>query len=108
MPTESDTCRTSILPNLYAAGWNDDQICEQRTFTAGRIIVHGNKTTRRKSNRADYILRYTRDFCLAVVEAKAEYKRAADISALESEIDRLVYALYNLTDSKVQIVEGKN
>ena len=32
---------------------------------------------------------------------------SADISALESEIDRLVYALYNLTPEEIAIVEGK-
>jgi hypothetical protein len=32
---------------------------------------------------------------------KAEYQ------ALESEIDRLVYALYNLTPDEIAIVEGK-
>jgi hypothetical protein len=30
-----------------------------------------------------------------------------DISALESEIDRLVYALYGLTDEEIALVEGK-
>jgi hypothetical protein len=30
----------------------------------------------------------------------------ADASALESEIDRLVYALYDLTSQEIQIVEG--
>lgn len=33
---------------------------------------------------------------------------SADTSALESEIDRLVYHLYGLTDEEVRIVEGKN
>src|ERR1039457_2823701 len=31
-----------------------------------------------KKKRADYLLRYTRDFPIAVTEAKAEYKKAAD------------------------------
>jgi adenine-specific DNA-methyltransferase len=30
----------------------------------------------------------------------------ADASALQSEIDRLVYALYDLTSQEIQIVEG--
>jgi hypothetical protein len=33
MPTEADTCRTLVLPKLYAAGWTDEQIAEQRYFT---------------------------------------------------------------------------
>ena len=32
----------------------------------------------------------------------------ADTSALEHEIDQLVYQLYNLTDDEIAIVEGKN
>jgi type I restriction enzyme, R subunit len=36
--------------------------------------VTGNTVRRGKKKRADYLLRYTRDFPLAVVEAKADYK----------------------------------
>src|SRR5437870_10437743 len=44
MGTEADTCRTLITPKLQAAGWENDphSIAEQRTFTDGRIIVHGS------------------------------------------------------------------
>jgi type I restriction enzyme R subunit len=76
--SEADTCRKYVLPKLYAAGWTDDQISEQKTFTDGRIVVAGNKVTRRPQKRSDYLLRYTRDFTLAVVEAKAAHKNAAD------------------------------
>ena len=31
---------------------------------------------------------------------------STDISALESEIDRLVYQLYGLTEEEIKIVEG--
>jgi hypothetical protein len=31
-----------------------------------------------------------------------------DTSALDSEIDRIVYHLYGLTDEEVRIVEGKD
>jgi type I restriction enzyme R subunit len=43
-------------------------------FTDGRIIVTGKTVRRGKKKRADYLPRYTRDFPLAVVEAKADYK----------------------------------
>lgn len=56
--TEADTCRKYVLPKLYASGWSDDHINEQRTFTDGRIVVAGNRTIRRKQKRADYLLRY--------------------------------------------------
>jgi type I site-specific restriction endonuclease len=78
MITEADTCRKYVLPKLYAAGWNDDQISEQKSFTDGRIVVVGNNAWRRPSKRADYLLRYARDFMLAVVEAKAAYKLPGD------------------------------
>jgi type I restriction enzyme R subunit len=80
MPTEADTCRKFVVPKLQAAGWDSDphSIAEQRSFTDGRIIVRGSKAERKKKKRADYLLRYTRDFPIAVTEAKAEYKKAAD------------------------------
>ena len=78
MITEADTCRKYVLPKLYNAGWNDDQISEQKSFTDGRIVVIGSKPRRRPAKRADYLLRYVRDFMLAVVEAKPSYKLAGD------------------------------
>jgi type I restriction enzyme R subunit len=60
--TEADTCRKYVLPKLYAAGWNDDQISEQKSFTDGRILVVGAKARRRPAKRADYLLRCARDF----------------------------------------------
>ena len=78
MDTEADTCRKYVLPALYEAGWNDDQISEQRTFTDGRIMVSGEKVWRRPQKCADYLLRYRSDFMLAVVEAKASHKNPGD------------------------------
>lgn len=72
---EADTCRRFVTPALLQAGWDTEPhaILEQRTFTDGRIIPSGmNKARRREPKRADYILRYTRDFPIAVVEAKPE------------------------------------
>jgi type I restriction enzyme, R subunit len=78
MATEADTCRKYVLPKLYAAGWNDDQISEQRTFTDGRILVSGPKVSRRPQKRADYLLRYRPNLTVAVVEAKASHKTPGD------------------------------
>jgi hypothetical protein len=36
--TEADTCRKLIEPKLRQAGWTDDQLNEQYTFTDGRGI----------------------------------------------------------------------
>ena len=76
--TEADTCRRYVLPKLYSAGWTDEQISEQKSFTDGRIVVAGNKTKRRPQKRADYLLRYRRDFPIAVVEAKTVYANPGD------------------------------
>jgi len=75
---EADTCRTYVLPKLYSAGWEDTQISEQKSFTDGRIVVAGKRSTRRPQKRADYLLRYRRDFPIAVVEAKAVYRTPGD------------------------------
>jgi type I restriction enzyme, R subunit len=76
--TEADTCRRYVLPKLYAAGWIDEQISEQKSFTDGRIVVAGTKVKRRPQKRADYLLRYRRDFPIAVVEAKTIYANPGD------------------------------
>lgn len=78
MLSEADTCRKYVLPRLYSAGWTDDHINEQRTFTDGRILVRGSKVTRLPQKRADYVLRYATDLAIAIVEAKASYKHHRD------------------------------
>jgi type I restriction enzyme, R subunit len=75
---EADTCRTYVVPKLYSVGWEDTQISEQKSFTDGRIMLVGNRAIRRPQKRADYLLRYRRDFPIAVVEAKAAYRTAGD------------------------------
>jgi type I restriction enzyme, R subunit len=95
MTTEADTCRKYVLPKLYAAGWSDEQIHEQRYFTDGRIVVVGGRHYRKPGKRADYLLRYRPHFAIAVVEAKARYKKAADglqQSMAEAEILGLKFA----------------
>jgi len=77
---EADTCRKSVVPLFQQAGWDNQphSIAEQRTITDGRIIPVGKGFVRKPPKRVDYLLRYARDFPLAVVEAKASYKSAAD------------------------------
>ena len=66
---EADTCRTLVVPKLQAAGWEIEphSIAEQRTITDGRIVPAGKGFIRRPPKRVDYLLRYTRDFPLAVI-----------------------------------------
>ena len=72
MPSEADTCRKLVVPELQAAGWEVEphSIAEQRSITDGRIVPVGKGFIRKPPKRVDYLLRYTRDFPLAVVEAK--------------------------------------
>lgn len=76
--SEADTCRKEVLPKLYGSQWTDELILEQRTFTDGKIIVIGRKARRKKAKRFDYLLRYSQNFPIAIVEAKKKYKLAAD------------------------------
>jgi len=80
MPTEADTCRKHVVPLLQAAGWDTEphSIAEQRSITDGRIVPVGKGFIRRPPKRVDFLLRFRRDFPIAVVEAKAEYKLASD------------------------------
>ncbi len=73
MITEADTCRQYVLPKLYSAGWTDESIREQKTFTDGRILVTGRHAKRGRQKRVDYLLYSRRDFPIAVVEAKSAY-----------------------------------
>lgn len=77
---EADTCRKFVVPKLQAMGWDNEphSIAEQRTVTDGRIVPVGKGFIRKPPKRVDYLLRYTRDFPLAVVEAKGTYKTATD------------------------------
>jgi type I restriction enzyme R subunit len=77
---EADTCRKRVRPKLESAGWDDPPHAynEQTTFTDGRIIVAGSKVRRGKQKRSDFLLRFTRDLTLAVVEAKSCDRPASD------------------------------
>src|SRR5580692_6457598 len=77
---EADTCRTHVRPRIEAAGWDDapHTYNEQTPFTDGRIIVPGGKPRRLKKKFSDFLLRYTRDITLGVVEAKSDRRPPGD------------------------------
>jgi type I restriction enzyme, R subunit len=105
--TEADTCRKFVVPMLQAAGWEDApySITEQRSFTDGRIVVQGNKAIRRKRKRADYLLRFARDFTIAVVEAKGEYKKASDGLQQAKDYARILDLKFAYASNGMEIVE---
>jgi type I restriction enzyme R subunit len=78
---EAETCRTTVRPKLEAAGWEangERHYREQVGITAGRIVVTGGQPKRLKRKVPDFLLYFTRDVLLAVVEAKSDRRPAAD------------------------------
>jgi len=70
--SERDICTQFILPALKKASWDiATQVREEVPFTDGRIYVKGNKTTRGKKKRADFILYYKPNIPIAIIEAKS-------------------------------------
>ena len=69
---EAKTRRELITPAIKKAGWDKapHSFIKEETITDGRIIPLGKKAKRQDGLRADYVLRYNRDFKIAVVEAK--------------------------------------
>ena len=69
--SERDICTKLILPALKKVGWDvQTQVREEVSFTDGRIYVKGDKTTRGKRKRADFILYYKPNIPIAIIEAK--------------------------------------
>lgn len=69
--SERDICTKYITPAITAAGWDlHTQICEEVSFTKGRVIVRGKLHARGEQKRADHILYYKSNIPAAVIEAK--------------------------------------
>jgi type I restriction enzyme R subunit len=69
--SERDICTKYITPSLVAGKkWDHSQIREEVSFTKGRVLVRGKKSTRGKAKRADFVLSYKPGIRLAVIEAK--------------------------------------
>jgi type I restriction enzyme R subunit len=68
--SESDICDRYITPAIITAGWATHQWRREFGFTDGKIIVRGNLVARGKRKRADYLLFYTPDLPIALIEAK--------------------------------------
>ena len=70
--SERDICSKFITPALVAGGKWDlmTQIREEVSFTKGRVLVRGKKSSRGEAKRADYVLSYKPGIRLAVLEAK--------------------------------------
>lgn len=68
--SEEDVRNIYITPALTKKWSLEKQIRSEVYFTAGRVIVRGNMSARKKGEKADYILYYNSSKPIAVVEAK--------------------------------------
>jgi len=104
---EADTCRKFVVPKLQAAGWDNEphSIAEQRTITDGRIVPVGKGFVRKPPRRADYILRYERNFSLAVVEAKGDWQTAGQGIQQAKEYAELLQLKFAYATNGVEIIE---
>lgn len=79
---EADTRAQLIDPQLNKSGWTRSQVTREQyyrpdwAYTAGKVILRGDRAERLPPKRVDYLLRYTDGFPIAVVEAKDEAKAA--------------------------------
>ncbi len=107
MSNEADTCRKLVLPKLVETGWDNEphRINEQVSFTDGRIVLAGNKVKRRPQKRADYLLRYTRDYLIAVVEAKPNYLSAGDGLQQAKEYAEILGLKFAYATNGIEIIE---
>ena len=104
--SEADTCRKFVLPKLKdESSWTDEQILEQRPFTAGKIIVIGRVGKRKEAKKADYLLRYSQNFLIAVVEAKRSYKNAADGMQQAKNYAQILGLKFAYATNGIEIVE---
>lgn len=104
---EADTCRRHVVPKLQAVGWDNEphSIAEQRTITDGRIVPVGKGFVRKPPKRVDFLLRYTRDYPLAVVEAKASYKTAADGLQQSKQYAEMLGLMFAYATNGFEIIE---
>lgn len=107
MLTEADTCRKFVVPKLQTAGWDNEphSIAEQRTITDGRIVPVGEGFVRKPSKKVDYLLRYTRDFPLAVVEAKVAYKNAENAVQQARQYAEMLGLKFAYATNGLEIIE---
>ena len=69
--TEEDIKLNFITPALLSKGWKDKITMETKVqFTDGKINLKGNVAVRGDAKKADYILYMSKDYPIAIVEAK--------------------------------------
>ena len=106
-PSESETCRTEILPLLAAAGWKPEQIIEQHRLQ-NPDSEHARRVTRGKLRVADYVLAVD-GVPVAVLEAKRSYAAAADgMGQAIDYADRLDVPFAFASNGRMHILHDRN
>lgn len=77
-PREVDTCRELVVPALQRAGWQREQLIEQYAVAARRVLTLRGIEREIGSGVVDYVLEAIPGTPVAVVEAKREFRSAAD------------------------------
>lgn len=73
--TEEDIKLRFITPAIVEkAGWQKELIKMEYYFTDGRVIFQGNVHARKQGKKADYLLHYSANNPIAIVEAKDNNK----------------------------------
>ncbi len=103
-PSEADTSRDFVLPILKNSGW-EDKVAEQRYITDEKIVVIGNRHIRQKGEKPDYILLYTPDYPIAVIEAKNWFKRPSEGLAQAKEYAEMLDVKFAYSTNGNGIVE---
>lgn len=108
---EADTRANLIDPRLNIAGWTRSQVTREHyyrpdfAYTAGRVVLRGDRAERQAPRRIDYLLRYTDSFPIAVVEAKAEGNFASDGLQQVKDYARDLGVNFAYTTNGLEIIE---
>lgn len=68
--SEEDIKNRYITPAINQAGWNNEEFRMEYQITDGKINISGNKPSREKPKKADYVLYCEDNYPIAIVEAK--------------------------------------
>jgi type I restriction enzyme R subunit len=105
---EAETCRTMVRPQLEAAGWlanGERHYREQIRITDGRIVLNSGKPARLKKKIPDFLLHFTRDVRLAVVEAKSNIRTAAEGFQQAKDYAELLDLKFAFATNGTEIIE---
>jgi len=102
--SEIDTRVKIIEPQLYEAGWKEEDIRREFYLKKGKVIIEGNEAKRGEKKFIDYLLFYNRAFPIAVIEAKHYFKHHADGLSDAKEKAKIlgVYFAYSTNGKKFE------